>query len=62
MCHKLHFGHASYRMKGFILQDKAAEMTFLRDRFEKSPRSKKPGNTNQREALPALRCIPQDEV
>lgn len=49
-------------MKGSILQDKAAEMTFLRDRFEKSPRSKKPGNTNQREALPALRCIPQDEV
>lgn len=35
-------------MKGFILHGKAAEMIFLRERCEKSPRPAKPDDTNEK--------------
>ena len=35
-------------MKGFILHGKAAEMIFLRERCEKSPRMTKPDDTNEK--------------
>lgn len=45
---KITFLARSARMKGFILHGKAAEMFFLRERCEKSPRPAKPDDAKEK--------------